>query len=343
MSKLCGCCACEQAMSGGVVRAWLSTFIEEDLVPSKRAEAAKLLASRLLTVADRSDRQEQILSHFNSAFMKKLNTIVNQAQSVKKFSEQKEMMWRELHSQRSTVLKGMWLGLLEDFRLHDHEGVLLLQYLVEKIFEEVVKAHFVSIENRRALNELSCDEHNALRYVAGYVPFAILKDLKRTGTAHPFKDAFVECLKSLAHLESENTEEETIQSYTKRWVNAVDRGGLFRVKDEVYSLFVELEKKLRVYMSDVIRKRKIDRAFIEDALTSDEDVLFHWCIVSTTLDDQQASRELLRKIVHLYVTIRGFSSAGAFVEYYKQCTKKTSNSNSLRTTLKKKHIGKEQQ
>ncbi len=43
-------------------------------------------------------------------------------------------------------------------------------------------------------------------------------------------------------------------------------------------------------------------------------------------------------IVDLWLTIRGFSTAGAYVEYYKQCNKKsTTKATGLRRGLKRKH------
>lgn len=56
------------------------------------------------------------------------------------------------------------------------------------------------------------------------------------------------------------------------------------------------------------------------AITSDEDVLFHWCMMSANdLEDNQVS-VLLNKIVEPWVTIRGYSFVSAWV---KKASKKT--------------------
>jgi hypothetical protein len=50
------------------------------------------------------------------------------------------------------------------------------------------------------------------------------------------------------------------------------------------------------------------------AITSDEDVLFHWCMMSANdLEDNQVS-VLLNKIVEPWVTIRGYSFVSAWVK-----------------------------
>ena len=54
---------------------------------------------------------------------------------------------------------------------------------------------------------------------------------------------------------------------------------------------------------------------------SNEDVLFFWNMVSSTIQEEVAD-EVLKRIVELYVTIRGFSFAKSYLEIYKQKNKK---------------------
>ena len=37
---------------------------------------------------------------------------------------------------------------------------------------------------------------------------------------------------------------DTYLEYTKRWIRAIDNGGLFSINDEVYILFYEIEKTI---------------------------------------------------------------------------------------------------
>ena len=61
---------------------------------------------------------------------------------------------------------------------------------------------------------------------------------------------------------------------------------------------------------------------VVSAVLNNEDVLFHWCMLAAGTDDADATK-LLKMMVELYVTIRGFSFATSCVEIYKQSTKKT--------------------
>ena len=54
-----------------------------------------------------------------------------------------------------------------------------------------------------------------------------------------------------------------------------------------------------------------------DEIIHDEDILFNWAIAA----------ELLTHVVQVWVTIRGFSVAGAWTEYYKQCSKQYGRGN----------------
>lgn len=81
-----------------------------------------------------------------------------------------------------------------------------------------------------------------------------------------------------------------------------------------------------------------DKQEIVDEVISDDDIQFHWSMISVDLD-HHVGEQLLQEIVQLWLTIRGFSTAGAFVEQYKQVTKKpTRKSTSLRKGLKRKKL-----
>ena len=64
------------------------------------------------------------------------------------------------------------------------------------------------------------------------------------------------------------------------------------------------------------------RAEIEKKMLEDEEILFAWSIASAELDDK-TSTILLNMIIEVWLTIHGFSFAGAFIEQYKSATKKS--------------------
>lgn len=70
----------------------------------------------------------------------------------------------------------------------------------------------------------------------------------------------------------------------------------------------------------------------------DEQVMFYWSVVANDMDEK-IGEVLLRMIVVEWVKIRGFSFAGAWLELYKQRSKKTlQRSKGLRKVLNTSEI-----
>ena len=52
-------------------------------------------------------------------------------------------------------------------------------------------------------------------------------------------------------------------------------------------------------------------------LVADDDVQFYWSLLSIDVDTEDNAACLLKEIVELWLTIRGFSIAGQWLEIYK--------------------------
>ncbi|KAL5518083.1 hypothetical protein EMCRGX_G003761 [Ephydatia muelleri] len=104
---------------------------------------------------------------------------------------------------------------------------------------------------------------------------------------------------------------------TAEWLNAINRGGLFCINDVTFDLFVALEYEVRSHIH-----AGQELGVVRSELQQSEDVLFHWSLIAATWDDEEAAK-LMTMIVELWVTVRGFSLASAWIEQYKGATKKT--------------------
>ena len=108
------------------------------------------------------------------------------------------------------------------------------------------------------------------------------------------------------------------------WTTLIDRGGLFHVSDSTYTLFHAMEEEVR----DHLRKmptHKITDGFKQKLLSSiasNEDALFYWSMLSADADEEDA-QTLLKMMIELWVTIRGFAFASSWIELHKQASKKT--------------------
>ena len=200
---------------------------------------------------------------------------------------------------------------------------MLGEYVNEKVFGECIKEKFHVESQDSESAELTENDLNALRYAAGYVPCKLRQKYRKPTCKHPNCKAFLVCLDKMIESSQEESEDSYLE-YTKRWIRAVDRGGLFRINDEVYVLFYEIKKKVRQFLVKLIgQTSQLHKEEIIKEIVTDDDVRFFWSMISVDID--QHVGEKLTQIVQLWVTIRGFSAAGAFIEQYKQVTNPQKN------------------
>ena len=135
----------------------------------------------------------------------------------------------------------------------------------------------------------------------------------------------------------------SLLDYTKEWLDKVDRAGLFDVSDAAYHLFVAIElamrDRLRSHIQSSFSMPPADserrKHAVVDHVLSDCDVRFHWSMLSVDVPDDKDGLELLRHIVELWLTIRGFGISKAWIEDYKCLSHTTTKGKkSLRKDLK---------
>ena len=99
---------------------------------------------------------------------------------------------------------------------------------------------------------------------------------------------------------------------TDEWTNLTDRGGLWHVNDQTYSVFYAMEEVIRQHLTTaaVSKQKEGARKKLTSSILQNEEVLFQWCILAGDTDEGVATT-LLEKIVELYVTIRGFAFANS--------------------------------
>ena len=124
----------------------------------------------------------------------------------------------------------------------------------------------------------------------------------------------------------------------------MNRGDLFEVNDTTFSLFREIELGMRDRLSAILESSSVE-ADQKDRLVKlvceDDDVQFYWSMLSVDIDTEHNASLLLKEIVELWLTIRGFSIAGQWLEIYKNNKALTTKkSKSLHKTLKRGETSK---
>ena len=126
-------------------------------------------------------------------------------------------------------------------------------------------------------------------------------------------------------------QEEDVDDDSSDWINAINRGGLTKVNNDTYELFVAMEVELRKQLA--LKKVPELSEDTKQTIIQNDNVQFFWSIVCKEWEGKVGDI-LLEMIVNEWVTIRGFSYASAWIEKFKQATKVTTEkSKGLRKQL----------
>ena len=241
----------------------------------------------------------------------------------------REKMWSAYHQLRcSSSYVSKWQCFLKQ-SLGVESHPILYQSIGNAILDQVVteKSHVSDTLSSTEQPSITEQELNALRYAAGYIPRALSKKLKKS--AHPLKDGMQLCLLDLLNDGDEQ------EGAAKEWINLIDRGSLKHINESTFQVMVAMELELRKHLQ--CKKPPNFVCEITEHILKNEDVQFHWCIVACDWEEEEAEA-LLEQVVKMWVTIRGFSFASAWVEKFK-----TASAKSLQKSkgLRKKLINKE--
>ena len=274
-------------------------------IGSTSASSALKTAEELALWLEQADNQQAA-----SAFAKQLSTSLTKCLVTEGCQSEKlrrEKMWGQYHKCRtSDIFKMNWHAFLEA-ATSTPPCPILYQYLTDAIFKERIKDKYhirPAPENAEQLC-LTFEETNGLRYAAGYVPRALRKKLLKS--AHPLKSELLLCILDLLDDGDEDHDDSC------KWVDMIDRGGLTHVNTMTYYAFVSMEIELRKHLrSEQLPNLKDVAKIIKDS----DEVQFYWSIVAADWDEEEA-QALLELIIDLWVTIRGFSFASAWIEKFK--------------------------
>ena len=231
-------------------------------------------------------------------------------------------MWRKFHEIRgSPACDNLWKILPPACTISTNDP-MFQQMMLTGVLERLIKRMFPvaacatvlgGADEEQPTISLSEKDEKVIRYVAGYVPVSLRKKLERS--ANPHKEEFIVCLWSMCE---DDTTCDDFLSYTKTWINRVDRGGLFPVNNTAYLLFKQLEIEIQKNYNYKKLMTSLPTREIVKFITESKDVQFYWYLISSDVEEEEANQELLCMIVDLWIVIRGFSFARSLLEQYKQ-------------------------
>ena len=116
--------------------------------------------------------------------------------------------------------------------------------MTDTLFQALIKQEF-AIRHTSELSAstfMSHEEENALRYVGGYVVRKVLDDFERENKS---PEPSEEVLLLISFWGDEATGRRT-----EDWTDMLDRGGLWHINDDIYSLFSIMEEVCRAHLSN---------------------------------------------------------------------------------------------
>ena len=319
-------------MSTGIVRSCLCSFLTDSCYPvTERSKEAKQQVKEFIEAVTIESNQ-LVFDDFASKMIQAMERCFSSCSSTcRSKSVKREKIWTAFHRMRMTELAQTWLDLFE----HGFPKLPSLAYqtINRMLFSDYLKCHLDLASTTNTVNlDLSVDEENILRYAAGFVPFKLLKKYEDK-CSNSSDLSIIECLSSMAV----NGEESDFLSYTTKWSLLIDRGGLFEINDSTFMFFKAIEVEVRTKLIAKFEGSDLGRNELIAEVASDDTVQFLWTIVSIDITDEEAAVKLLADVIGLWVTIRGFSIAGAWMEQYVRASKVAiSKAKALRKELKKK-------
>jgi len=200
----------------------------------------KFVETFLQHVTD-EDESMDAFDKFNEDLVMSLKNILDNSREYKSISTKREKLWCEFHCIRLHTLPAIWKHCYRALDIPHNQ--LVAQTVNLKLFESLLRAYFAKNSDSKAMmttptpsstTSFSDDELNVLRYVAVYVPYSLLKRHERN---HQTKPAVLECLGNMAVAGDDSD----IHNYTTKWIEIVNREGLFPVNDKSFQLFIAIE------------------------------------------------------------------------------------------------------
>ena len=131
----------------------------------------------------------------------------------------------------------------------------------------------------------------------------------------------------------------TFLDYTRVWTVALNRGSLFDLNDATHLLFKYIEVQTQNVLPQHLQSpgSETTKQQLVESIMKDEDVQIVWNLLSIDINDDDDCQALLKEVVGLWVTIRGYAMISFWMEQYKVATRKdVKKKKVLRNDLKKK-------
>ena len=277
-------------------------------------EGGKVLS--ILLSATLSESAKDIFQRFSSKIMQTMTSCTADRDTVRVALARERALIR-FHRLQQSILPNLWKELFSGL-LMPLPSPLLLQSVNRHLLNHTLLSVFSvagPANGQRASITMMSDEENAIRYASGYVAMKLLKHYK-TGKGAKARQ-YVDCLSNMAVV----GDDQSYYAYTKEWTSKANRGGLFEVNDTCFLFFRSVELQTQLCLPQLLSQQSTKDAIMK-SIKEDNDVQFHWCMLSVDIDVEY-TQKLLHELINKWVHMRGFAMASSWLEEYKLVSGKT--------------------
>ena len=255
-----------------------------------------------------SESTKDLFQKFSSKIVQTMATCTANHDKVR-VALARERALIKVHQIRQSTLPNIWKELFTGLSMPLPSPLLLQsinvnRHLLNQTLLSVFSAAVGTTCKERAPTTMMSDEENAIRYASGYVAMKLLKHYK-TGKGAKARQ-YVDCLSNMAVV----GDDQSYYAYTKEWTSKASRGGLFDINDTCFLFFRSVELKTQLCLPQLLNQQSTKEAVMK-SIEEDDDVQFHWCMLSVDIDDEH-TQELLKHIIEQWVRMRGFAMASSW-------------------------------
>ncbi|CAG2238723.1 unnamed protein product [Mytilus edulis] len=175
--------------------------------------------------------------------------------------ENKTALFHKIRSAPSMILK-----MKELFKVLEVPNgamtMFILQFLLPKLFQVLIKKRTKEMPTAEPEKVFKLDrtEEQVLRYTAGYVCRKLSRHFKR----YPRNDTAKVCAEIVDSFhKSSITRTYNFLSYTKQWIDLINRGGVYEINDDVFIFFRRMELVVRQYLNDSDASLSVSKDILE--------------------------------------------------------------------------------
>ena len=183
----------------------------------------------------------------------------------------REIMWHRYFTVRtSSEFISTWTSFLQRANITATYPALY-QHLTDIIFKKLLKDKYQTSSLQSSSPPISGLDDDALRYAAGYVICQLHKKSQ--------KEDIRDCLEALLVIEGDSFERET----ATEWVELLDRGGLWKVRETTFQFFHALESEFRELIPELVHGSSPSTVTCTSNTTPSTSTLFLTAASSSTL------------------------------------------------------------